>query len=81
MSCFVNAQRRLPCSILRTWLSDNKRYKGDRKLDKPLGAVQMGLIYVNPEGPGGKPDPLLAAEAIREMSLLLQRCYEPHVLL
>ena len=65
MSCFVNAQRRLPCSILRTWLSDNKRYKGDRKLDKPLGAVQMGLIYVNPEGPGGNPDPIAAAQDIR----------------
>jgi catalase-peroxidase len=44
----------------------DQRYKGDRKLDKPLGAVQMGLIYVNPEGPNGNPDPLLAAKDIRE---------------
>ena len=42
------------------WLGD-KRYKGDRQLDNPLGAVQMGLIYVNPEGPNGKPDPVAAA--------------------
>jgi catalase-peroxidase len=48
-----------------TWLGD-ERYKGDRELDKPLGAVQMGLIYVNPEGPNGKPDPLAAARDIRE---------------
>lgn len=47
------------------WLGD-QRYKGDRKLDKPLAAVQMGLIYVNPEGPNGNPDPLLAAKDIRE---------------
>ena len=47
------------------WLGD-KRYKGDRELDNPLGAVQMGLIYVNPEGPNGNPDPLLAARDIRE---------------
>lgn len=45
---------------------DDKRYKGDRKLEKPLAAVQMGLIYVNPEGPNGNPDPLLAAKDIRE---------------
>lgn len=50
----------------KTFLSDAKRYHGDRKLDKPLAAVQMGLIYVNPEGPGGKPDPLLAAQDIRD---------------
>ncbi len=42
------------------WLADN-RYSGDRELEKPLGAVQMGLIYVNPEGPNGKPDPIAAA--------------------
>jgi len=48
-----------------TWLGD-KRYTGDRDLEKPLGAVQMGLIYVNPEGPNGKPDPLAAARDIRE---------------
>ena len=48
-----------------TWLGD-KRYTGDRKLENPLGAVQMGLIYVNPEGPNGKPDPLAAARDIRE---------------
>jgi catalase-peroxidase len=47
------------------WLAD-ERYSGDRKLEKPLGAVQMGLIYVNPEGPNGTPDPLLAARDIRE---------------
>jgi len=48
-----------------TWLGD-ARYSGDRDLAKPLGAVQMGLIYVNPEGPGGKPDPAAAARDIRE---------------
>jgi catalase-peroxidase len=47
------------------WLGD-ERYKGDRELDNPLGAVQMGLIYVNPEGPNGKPDPIAAARDIRE---------------
>ena len=47
------------------WLGD-KRYKRDRELDNPLGAVQMGLIYVNPEGPNGKPDPVAAARDIRE---------------
>ncbi|MCO8125347.1 catalase/peroxidase HPI [Stieleria sp. TO1_6] len=47
-----------------TWLGD-KRYSGDRQLDNPLAAVQMGLIYVNPEGPNGKPDPLAAAKDIR----------------
>ena len=47
------------------WLGD-ERYKGDRQLDNPLGAVQMGLIYVNPEGPNGKPDPIAAAMDIRE---------------
>ena len=47
------------------WLGD-KRYAGDRQLEKPLGAVQMGLIYVNPEGPNGKPDPLAAARDVRE---------------
>jgi len=48
-----------------TWLGD-ARYSGDRQLARPFGAVQMGLIYVNPEGPGGKPDPLAAARDIRE---------------
>ncbi|HCH43024.1 catalase/peroxidase HPI, partial [uncultured Algoriphagus sp.] len=47
------------------WLGD-KRYTGDRELENPLGAVQMGLIYVNPEGPNGKPDPVAAARDIRE---------------
>jgi catalase-peroxidase len=47
------------------WL-DDKRYTGDRKLENPLAAVQMGLIYVNPEGPNGNPDPVLAAKDIRE---------------
>ncbi|HEY2764471.1 MAG TPA: peroxidase family protein, partial [Pseudonocardiaceae bacterium] len=48
-----------------TWLGD-ERYTGDRELESPLGAVQMGLIYVNPEGPNGVPDPLAAARDIRE---------------
>ncbi|MEN0065320.1 MAG: catalase/peroxidase HPI [Myxococcota bacterium] len=48
-----------------TWLGD-ERYSGDRELANPLGAVQMGLIYVNPEGPNGNPDPLAAARDIRE---------------
>jgi len=48
-----------------TWLGD-ERYSGDRELSKPLANVQMGLIYVNPEGPGGNPDPLAAARDIRE---------------
>ena len=48
-----------------TWLGD-ERYSGDRELDGPLGAVQMGLIYVNPEGPNGKPDPIASARDIRE---------------
>ena len=49
----------------RQWLGD-ERYSGDRDLENPLAAVQMGLIYVNPEGPNGKPDPLAAARDIRE---------------
>jgi catalase-peroxidase len=49
----------------KKWLAD-ERYSGDRKLQKPLAAVQMGLIYVNPEGPNGNPDPLAAAKDIRE---------------
>ncbi|MFQ3573362.1 MAG: catalase/peroxidase HPI [Thermodesulfovibrionales bacterium] len=48
------------------WLGD-KRYSGDRELEKPLAAVQMGLIYVNPEGPNGNPDPIAAARDIREV--------------
>ncbi|MFD3929423.1 catalase/peroxidase HPI [Streptomyces sp. NPDC058614] len=48
-----------------TWL-DDERYTGDRELEDPLGAVQMGLIYVNPEGPNGNPDPIAAARDIRE---------------
>ncbi|MDF1597993.1 MAG: catalase/peroxidase HPI [Acidimicrobiia bacterium] len=48
-----------------TWLGD-ERYTGDRQLESPLGAVQMGLIYVNPEGPNGNPDPIAAARDIRE---------------
>ena len=51
-----------------TWLGD-ERYTGDRKLENPLAAVQMGLIYVNPEGPNGVPDPLAAATDIRETFL------------
>ena len=49
----------------KEWLADN-RYSGDRELENPLAAVQMGLIYVNPEGPNGNPDPLLSAKDIRE---------------
>ena len=48
-----------------TWLGD-ERYQGDRELDNPLGAVQMGLIYVNPQGPNGNPDPVASARDIRE---------------
>jgi catalase-peroxidase len=48
------------------WLGGDKRYSGDRELANPLAAVQMGLIYVNPEGPEGKPDPIAAAKDIRE---------------
>ncbi len=48
------------------WLEGNKRYSGDRDLENPLAAVQMGLIYVNPEGPDGNPDPIAAAHDIRE---------------
>jgi catalase-peroxidase len=50
-----------------TWLGGDKRYSGDRELENPLAAVQMGLIYVNPEGPNGNPDPLAAAKDIREV--------------
>jgi catalase-peroxidase len=50
----------------KKWL-DDKRYSGDRNLDNPLAAVQMGLIYVNPEGPNGNPDPVAAAKDIREI--------------
>ena len=49
-----------------TWLAGDKRYSGERDLENPLAAVQMGLIYVNPEGPDGKPDPIAAAIDIRE---------------
>lgn len=48
------------------WLEADKRYSGERELDNPLAAVQMGLIYVNPEGPNGNPDPIAAAKDIRE---------------
>jgi catalase-peroxidase len=50
----------------KKFLGGDERYSGDRKLEKPLGASQMGLIYVNPEGPNGNPDPLAAAKDIRE---------------
>jgi catalase-peroxidase len=50
----------------KAWLGGDLRYSGDRQLESPLGAVQMGLIYVNPEGPNGNPDPLAAARDIRE---------------
>jgi len=50
-----------------TWLGGDKRYSGERELENPLAAVQMGLIYVNPQGPNGNPDPLAAAKDIREV--------------
>ena len=50
----------------KKFLDGDERYSGDRKLEKPLGASQMGLIYVNPEGPNGNPDPLAAAKDIHE---------------
>ena len=50
----------------KKWLADDQRYSGERQLENPLAAVQMGLIYVNPEGPGGVPDPVAAAKDIRE---------------
>ncbi len=50
----------------KAWLGGDKRYSGDRVLEQPLAAVQMGLIYVNPEGPNGNPDPVAAARDIRE---------------
>jgi len=50
----------------KTWLGGDKRYSGQRDLENPLAAVQMGLIYVNPEGPDGNPDPIAAAKDIRE---------------
>lgn len=50
----------------KKWLDDKNRYSGDRKLEMPLAAVQMGLIYVNPEGPNGVPDPVASAKDIRE---------------
>ena len=52
--------------VEKTWLGGDKRYSGERDLENPLAAVQMGLIYVNPEGPNGNPDPLAAARDIRE---------------
>jgi catalase-peroxidase len=51
----------------QTWLGGEKRYSGERDLENPLAAVQMGLIYVNPEGPNGNPDPIAAARDIREV--------------
>jgi len=48
------------------WLSDDERYSNEKNLDSPLAAVQMGLIYVNPEGPGGNPDPIQSAKDVRE---------------
>ncbi len=50
----------------KAWLDDKARYSGERDLENPLAAVQMGLIYVNPEGPGGKPDPIASARDVRE---------------
>ena len=64
----------------KNWLAD-KRYSGDRQLENPLAAVQMGLIYVNPEGPNGKPDPLAAARDIRETFARMARNDEETVAL
>ena len=50
----------------KTWLGDEARYSGERELENPLAAVQMGLIYVNPQGPGGNPDPLASGRDVRE---------------
>src|ERR1700731_820888 len=61
-----------------TWL-DDERYSGDRELAEPLGAVQMGLIYVNPEGPNGNPDPVAAARDIRETFARMARTDEETV--
>ena len=61
----LGARRDIYWGPERTWLGD-ERYSGDRELEESFGAVQMGLIYVNPEGPNGKPDPLAAARDIRE---------------
>ena len=59
-------RRRYPLGSESEWLGDT-RYSGERQLENPLAAVQMGLIYVNPEGPNGKPDPLAAAIDIEKL--------------
>src|SRR5262249_26509743 len=61
----VREEEELDWGPERTWLVSG-RWSGDRQLPEPLGAVQMGLIYVKPEGPNGKPDPVAAAKDIRE---------------
>ena len=58
--------KRISTGALRASGLEDKRYAGDRDLENPLAAVQMGLIYVNPEGPNGNPDPIAAARDIRE---------------
>lgn len=63
------------------WLSDAKRYSGVRDLENPLAAVQMGLIYVNPEGPGGNPDPVAAAKDIKETFTRMGMTHEETVAL
>ena len=63
---FGNPKKMFTGVLKPKWLEDNNRYSGERDLDNPLAAVQMGLIYVNPQGPNGKPDPIAAAKDIRE---------------
>ncbi|MGL9736212.1 MAG: peroxidase family protein [Symbiopectobacterium sp.] len=69
------------CGAETTFLIDNKRYYGERDLENPLAATQMGLIYINPEGPGGNSDPLAAAEDIRETFSRMAMNYEETVAL
>ena len=60
------ARRSTSIGAMKKWLDDKARYSGERDLENPLAAVQMGLIYVNPEGPGGNPDPVASGRDVRE---------------